>query len=253
MIIFMNNVGIIGGSGFYGIEGEYIGRVDTPWGQSGDVVLQQKKETSIYFLARHGKGHTVPPHLINYRANIYALKKLGVTHILATNAVGSCRESMKPGDFVIPDNILDFTSGRDQTFYEGAQAGDVPEEFKKVKHTDVTFPFHEETRDLLMKTLERRGIPYHNKGVLAAANGPRYETSAEVKMARQLGGDILGMTSAPEVFLARELGIKYATIAVVTNFGAGMQSNVSHDEVVEIFGQKIELVKKIIIDCAVSI
>ncbi len=249
----MSKVGIIGGSGFYGIEGEYLGRIDTPWGQSGDVVMQKRGKVEIYFLARHGKGHTVPPHLINYRANIYALKKLGVSHILATNAVGSCREEMKPGDFVIPDNLIDFTSGRAQTFYEGADAGDVPEEFQKVVHTDVTYPFDQSTRDLLMNTMTSFGISYHDHGVLAAANGPRYETAAEVQMLRMLGGDILGMTSAPEVFLARELGIKYATVAVVTNFGAGMQSNVSHEEVVEIFSEKIELVKQIIISCATSV
>lgn len=242
-------LGIIGGSGFYRIGDGEKKRLKTPFGISGSIVQLKdaKNESELFFLARHGQGHTVPPHLINYRANIYALKTLGVEAIFATNATGSCRDNLKPGSFVVPDQILDFTSGREHTFFLGSGAEDgVPTEFKKVQHTDVTNPFSQTVRVSIMSALKNLKIPYFDKATLSVFNGPRFETAAEVQMSKLLGGDLMGMTSAPEAFLARELGIDYATTAVVTNYGAGMQDKVTHEEVVEIFDEKFPMLKDII-------
>lgn len=242
----MENVGIIGGSGFYTIDAEKIGEVDTPFGKSGEIVLQKSDSKNIYFLARHGKEHSVPPHLINYRANVYALKSLEVTKIFATNAVGSTRDELTPGSFVIPDNIIDLTSGRQSTYFEGTYDKSIPKEFQKVVHVDVSEPFSNLIRQKFIAALEKMQYKYFPKGTIAVSNGPRYETPAEVNLVKILGGDILGMTSAPEVFLAKELAIDYATIAVVTNYGAGMQQTISHQEVVEMFNRKIQQIKDVV-------
>ena len=209
-------------------------------------MAQKNTNTTIYFLARHGEQHSVPPHLINYRANIYALHSLGVKSIFATNAVGSCRENLPPGSIVIPDQIMDFTSGRKATFYEGTHDTNVPQEFQQVVHTDVSQPFSEVLRAKYIAALQKLNYNYIERGTIAVNNGPRYETPAEVKMIKILGGDILGMTSAPEAFLAKELNIEYATIAIVTNYGAGMQQVVTHQEVVDMFNQKIQQIKEIV-------
>lgn len=249
----MRKIGIIGGSGFYSIASSPSKRVDTPFGQSGEIVELEEDGVKIFFLARHGKGHSVAPHLINYRANIFALKKLGVSHVIATNAVGSCNLNMEPGHFVLPDQIIDFTSERKHTFYEGADAKGVPDDFKKVEHVDVSEPFNQEVRSMLKIALGEFEQSFHEDGTIGVFNGPRYETPAEIKMAQSMEIDIVGMTSAPEAFLARELDLKYATIAVVTNFAAGMQEKVSHDEVVEMFNDKIEIVKNVTIEAAKQI
>ena len=237
---------VIGGSGFYSFMKGKQKTYETPFGISGAITAIDDPRGSYYFLVRHGARHTVPPHLVNYRANIYALSKLGVTHILATNAVGSCVPEMKPGDFVVPDQLLDFTWGRGSTFYEGTESAAA--EFAKVKHTDVTSPYEGDVRNALLTTLRKHDEPYHERGTYVCSNGPRFETAAEVSMFKQLGGHLLGMTSAPEAFLARELGIDYATLCLVTNFGAGMQDSITHEEVLELFQEKMPTLRSIISD-----
>ncbi len=240
-------IGIIGGSGFYSFgEGDRI-RQNTPFGVSGEIIsVDHETGDKIYFLARHGKGHTVPPHRINYRANIYALYILGVKNIIATNAVGTTRENIAPGTFAVPDQIIDFTSNRDHTFFLGDSDVTAPQEFKRVVHTDVSEPFSQPLRNHIIETLKNLGEKFVDHGTIAVSNGPRFETAAEVKMLRLLGADFLGMTSAPEAFLAKELGLEYATIGVVTNFGAGMQQHVTHEEVIEIFNQKMQVLQNIV-------
>lgn len=180
----------------------------------------------VAFLTRHGKNHSVPPHRINYQANIMALKKLGVKQIIATTAVGSLNSDMKPMDFVLPDQFLDFTKVRKNTFFEGDGTG--------VVHVDVTEPYCARTRVLIEAKAKELGLPLHNGGCYVCAEGPRFETPAEIRMYKMLGGDLVGMTSVPEVVLAREAGMCYATISMVTNFAAGIsKQNLSHQEVLE--------------------
>ncbi len=245
---------IIGGSGFYRFfEGE-TGKRTTPYGESSPVTEFQVNDETVFFLPRHGREHSVPPHLVNYRANVYALRDLDITHVVATNAVGSCRTEMKPGDIVVPDQLIDSTVGRVSTFFVGDSDEKIPAEFKTVQHTDVSYPYEGEVRQALLDALaEHDDIIYHSVGTYVCNNGPRFETAAEVKMARILGGHILGMTSAPEAFLARELGMDYATICLITNYGAGMQDSVSHEEVLELFNERIEVVRDIILDCTKSL
>jgi 5'-methylthioadenosine phosphorylase len=253
----MKKIGIIGGSGFYSMSQGKTEQIKTPFGLSGKIVELKTDSNIIYFLARHGSNHSLAPHLINYRANIYTLHKLGVTDIIATNAVGSCTEEIKPGYLVLIDQIVDFTSNRDHTFYSDnsliEKIEDLPEEFSGVKHTDVTNSFDQSLRIVLSELLSKSNVSFSLKGTIGVFNGPRYETAAEIKMCKILGIDVVGMTSAPEVFLANELGIRYAAIAVVTNYAAGLQEAVSHEEVVEMFNQKIEIVKNIVLEAAKKI
>jgi 5'-methylthioadenosine phosphorylase len=243
-------IAVIGGSGFYRFfEGE-ARQNNTPYGESSPITEFQVDGETVFFLPRHGKGHSVPPHLVNYRANIYALHELEVTHIVATNAVGSCRKKIEAGHIVVPDQLIDSTVGRASTFFVGDSDEDIPPEFKTVQHTDVSYPYAGEVRQTLIDALAaREDTTYHSTGTYVCNNGPRFETAAEVNMARLLGGHLLGMTSAPEAFLARELDMDYATICLVTNYGAGMQDSISHEEVLELFNERIEVVRDIILDC----
>jgi 5'-methylthioadenosine phosphorylase len=240
-------IAIIGGSGFYEFFSGDSETQNTPFGQSTPITTFQVGSKEVYFLARHGKEHSIPPHRINYRANIYAIRELNVTYVLATNAVGSCRMEIKPGNLVIPDQLIDFTNGRASSFYEGNLESGVLPEFKRVKHTDVSYPYQGVVRKIFLNVIsEMKDIEYHTSGTYICTNGPRFETAAEIQMAKQIGADIVGMTSAPECFLARELDMDYASLCLVTNYGAGMQKRISQEEVVEIFNQKMGIVKEII-------
>lgn len=197
--------------------------VETPYGEAL-VQLGEIDGQPAAFVPRHGTGHTVPPHRINYRANIWAIRNVGARRIVATAAVGSLNEAMIPGDLVLVDQFLDFTKQRAATFFDGGPEG--------VVHTDVTDPYCPDLRRRLEEAARRFGFPIHGTGVYVAAEGPRYETRAEIRAYRMLGGDVIGMTGVPEVVLARELGLCYASIAMVTNMGAGMAAEpVSHDAV----------------------
>ncbi|MCD6168908.1 MAG: S-methyl-5'-thioadenosine phosphorylase [Caldisericia bacterium] len=234
--------GVIGGSGFYdlpGVKEREKKEIITPFG-SVEVSIGEIGDREIVFVPRHGKTHTIPPHLIPYRANIWAMKEIGVERILATSASGSLNENMKPGDFVIIDQFLDFTHDRDFTFFDSVG---------KVVHTDMTDPYCPEMRDVIRKVMEKEGVRFHFAGTYVAMNGPRYESRAEIKMLKILGGDIVGMTGVPEVTLARELGLCYASIGIVTNFAAGITDEmITHEEVKRLMDEKSEILKKIIIE-----
>lgn len=221
-------IAIIGGSGVDVtalLAGIAESRVDTPFGNA-EVATGAFQGQEIGFLRRHGPGHSVPPHRINYRANIWALSELGVERILTTAAVGSLRDEMGPGHFVIVDQFLDFTKQRVSTFHEDGPEG--------VVHVDVTNPFCPELRELLVSHGTSLDVPVHDGGVYVCAEGPRYETAAEIRAFAVLGGDLVGMTVVPEVVLARELGLCYANIASVTNVAAGlMDEPLSHEEVLQ--------------------
>jgi 5'-methylthioadenosine phosphorylase len=256
-------LGIIGGSGLYQIDGIKILdeiAIETPFGEPSDkYIITEYEGRKVVFLPRHGKGHKYPPHLINFRANIWGFRKLGVDKILSISAVGGINPSLKPGDFVISDQFIDFTKSRVQTFYEGVysknddtEIKDEVSEFlknKRVVHIDVTDPFCPEMRDVLIKVCDKNNFPFHQKGVYAATEGPRLETSAEIKFLRLIGADIVGMTLAPEIVLARELKMHFASISVVTNLAAGISQNrLTSDEVVEMMKEKNEQIKTVILN-----
>jgi len=224
----MTDVAVIGGTGVYDpniLKGVKQETVTTSYGNV-QVNVGEYSGKQVAFLARHGQDHSIPPHLVNYRANIAALKKLNVRSIFATAAVGSLNFNMKPGHFVFVDQFLDFTKMRPHTFFGISKEG--------VIHLDMTEPYCPELRKILAQAAEKLGYEAHNEGTYVCTEGPRFETPAEIKMYRHLGGDLVGMTSVPEVTLAREAEICYATIAVVTNFAAGISSDrLSHSEVVE--------------------
>lgn len=222
----MFKVALIGGSGLYvpsmlkNVQEESL---STPYGQIKYSYGQIENE-NVIFIPRHGKGHSVPPHKVNYHANIWGLKKLGVKYIISSTAVGSFNSNMKVGDLVIPNQLLDFTKSRVVSFFNG--------ENNKVVHVDVTNPYCQEVSDILVKCAQEEQITCHSSGTYVCTEGPRFETAAEVKMYQKLNGDIVGMTGVPEVILAREAEMCYATFSLVTNLGAGISPHaLSHQEV----------------------
>lgn len=219
-------IGIIGGSGVYEItqKADSVENklVKTDYGDV-EVSILDICSKKVAFIPRHASGHSIPPHKINYRANIDALKNVGVTKIVATNSVGSMNEDMPPGSFVIPDDFLDFSQDRVKTFYEN-----------KVVHVDVTEPYCPSLRDVLAKSGE-----VLLGGTYVCTEGPRFETPAEIKMFKMLGGDLVGMTGLPEVVLAREREICYNSICIVSNYASGIsEDELTIDEVFEMVAKK---------------
>jgi 5'-methylthioadenosine phosphorylase len=199
--------------------------VKTPYGNV-DFVIGKLGNQEIVFMSRHGRDHAIPPHLVNYRANIWALRELGVRKVLATAAVGSLSSRFHLGDLVLLDQFLDFTKNRPQTFYEGGQQG--------VLHVDMTEPYCSAVRQVILDTAELLKLTVKNGACYVCTEGPRFETPAEIRMFQRLGADLVGMTSVPEVVLARELGMCYASIGMVTNEAAGIADHpLSHAEVME--------------------
>ena len=234
-------IAIIGGTGVYNpeiLDDIRPEQVSTPYGDIS-VNIGSYRGKEVAFMARHGQAHTVPPHRVNYRANIAGLKRLGVRSILATAAVGSLNRAMKPGGFVFVDQFLDFTKSRPQTFFDGDQNG--------VVHCDFTDPYCPELREILVRAAWELRQPAASGGTYACTEGPRFETAAEITMIRQLGGDLVGMTGVPEVVLAREAEMCYATIAMVTNFAAGISpARLTHEEVLQVMSLNAENLRRLI-------
>ncbi len=212
---------IIGGTGLTklaNLEMSHRKVIRTPYGEpSGALTFGKIGGCDVIFLARHGYGHTIPPHQVNYRANIWALHKQHVTHVVSVASVGGIRSDLTPGTLVIPDQIIDYTHGRKSTFF------DSPE--KPVTHIDFTWPYCEELRQRLIKAAEKAKQKAVAGGVYGATQGPRLESAAEISRLERDGADMVGMTAMPEAALARELGLCYATIAVVANYAAGKGSS----------------------------
>lgn len=210
-------IAVIGGSGLTSLANLEITHRQvcrTPYGEpSGPLTFGRIKDHEVIFLARHGYGHTIPPHEINYRANLWVLKDQNVQHVLAVASVGGIRPDLKPGDLLVPDQILDYTYGRKHTYFDG---GDKP-----VTHIDFTEPYCGQLRARLLTAAADAGITLHDGGTYACTQGPRLETAAEIRRLARDGGDIVGMTGMPEAALARELGLSYACLAVVANSAAG--------------------------------
>ena len=210
-------LGIIGGSGLTQLASVDVSHrevVRTPYGEpSGPLTFGRIGGHDVVFVARHGYGHTIPPHLVNYRANIHALETSGVTQIISVASVGGIRGDLGPGSLVVPHQIIDYTLGREMTFQSG---GDGP-----VIHVDFTEPYAATVRQLLLEVSRRIGEDVTDGAVYGATQGPRLETVAEIDRLQGDGADIVGMTGMPEAGLARELGLPYAALCVVSNWAAG--------------------------------
>lgn len=232
-------VAIIGGTGLTRLEGLRIIRhevVFTPYGEpSGPLTHGEMAGQQVVFLARHGYGHTIPPHLVNYRANLWALKEIGVRRVIAFASVGGIREDLTPSRLAIPDQIIDYTTARENTFFEQ----------DRVVHVDFTYPYDEELRELLVAAGEKAGVDPVSGGTYGASQGPRLESAAEIDRMERDGCDMVGMTGMPETALARELELSYATCAVVANRAAGRPMGPSDDIHAEIRMYLAEGVKKV--------
>ena len=222
---------IIGGSGMTQLSCLEISHrqiIRTPYGEpSGPLTFGKMKNEDIVFLARHGHGHTIPPHAVNYRANLWALHSLKPSHVIAVASVGGIRSDLAPGRLVIPDQIIDYTHGRKFTYFDNTE--------QHVTHIDFTLPYCQQTRALLLQAAKNANEAIIDGGVYAATQGPRLETAAEINRLERDGVDMVGMTGMPEAALARELGLNYATIAVVANYAAGRGANVTGIPLKEIY------------------
>ncbi len=239
---------IIGGSGLYTpgqdfILGDSVERA-TPYGEtSAEILIGEWQGHRIVFLSRHGAKHEIPPHRVNYRANIWGLKQQGVTRIVAVNAVGGISEAMSPRSLVLPDQIIDYTSAREHSFFNGGEEG--------VQHTDFSAPYSERMRALLRQVAARTGQTLIDGATYACTNGPRFETAAEIARLRNDGCDIVGMTAMPEAILAREIEIEYASIALVVNWAAGINEGlVGMPEILENLEQGMHLIRPLLLAAA---
>jgi len=239
----MVSIGIIGGTGVYDpsiLENVRQFETMTPYG----IVYYKVGDfdgKSIAFIPRHGSKHSIAPHLINYRANIWAMKQIGVRYILATAAVGSMHLPMGLGDFVLVDQFIDFTKNRITTFHEGGNRG--------VVHVDLTAPYCSMLREKLLLVAQGLSIAIHPQGTYVCTEGPRFETPAEIAMFSKLGGHLVGMTNVPEVVLAREAEMCYATIAMVTNYAAGISKDpLTYGEVLAVMKQNTENLKNLLMN-----
>lgn len=255
-------IGIFGGSGFYSLlEKTEIIKTETPYGNtSDDITIGRIGNKKVAFLPRHGKSHSIAPHKIPYRANIWAMKELGVKRIIGPCAAGSLMPEVKPGDFVICDQFIDRTSGRIDTFYDGP----------KVTHISSADPYCSQLRDFAHKACVKLNIPVHPDGTMVIIQGPRFSTRAESKWFSSIGCSVINMTGYPECILARELEICYVNISLITDYDAGMAGlpsidspaftggalhnfrsaqiikPVSTEEVIQVFKENNEKIKKVI-------
>jgi 5'-methylthioadenosine phosphorylase len=241
----MPKIGIIGGSGLYDMSGlEPAGeeKIETPYGSpSACYRLYKLGRTDIAFLPRHGAGHSIAPHKINYRANIRGFKELGVERIIAVNATGTMEPGLPPGRLVLLSQVIDFTQGmRAHTYYE---QGDVA-------HVDFTEPYCPELRGLLKEAFGRAGAPVADGATYVCVNGPRLESRAEIGFYKRSGGQLIGMTGMPEAALARELEVCYAGLAVATNYAAGIEegNKLTTTEVLEAMARSAEKIKAALVE-----
>lgn len=243
----MIRIGIIGGSGLENpeiLKSSEEKHVETPYGiPSSSLLCGSLNGTEIVVLSRHGRLHTIPPSKVNNRANIFALKEAGCTHIIASTACGSLREEICRGDLIIPDQFIDFTRHRNITFFEEFKPG-------KMNHTPMADPFNENLRSLIISTARVIGLKIHEKGTLLTIEGPRFSTRAESKMFREWGADIINMSIAPEVILANELGLPYAVIALSTDYDCWKEDEipVSWEDVISVFNRNVNNVLRLIIE-----
>ena len=236
-------IGIFGGSGFYSLLDDVREiKVDTPYGSPSDsLFLADVAGRRVAFLPRHGRRHTIPPHNINYRANVWAMRSLGVKAAISPCAAGSLQLAVKPGDFVVCDQFVDRTSGRADTFYDGPI----------VTHLSSADTYDPVLRDLAIATIRDHGIELHERGTVVVIQGPRFSTKAESKWFSDAGWEVINMTQYPEAWLCRELGIAVVNISLITDYDAGVHEGteaVNATDVLEVFTANAERIQKVVLD-----
>ena len=233
-------IGIFGGTGIYDsglLEDPKEISINTPYGKpSESITIGIFKERKIAFMPRHGKKHTIPPHMINYKANIFAFKELGVKRIIAPSAVGSLKEEIAPGHFALPSQFLDFTKSRDGSFSEDG----------RVIHISVAEPFCPELQQSILNVAQKNNLSIHKDCTYVCIEGPRFSTKAESKFFRTTGADIIGMTLVPECQLAREAQICYASVSTVTDYDVWAEKPVTAKEVLETLSKNVAATKELL-------
>ncbi|MDH3389225.1 MAG: S-methyl-5'-thioinosine phosphorylase [Gammaproteobacteria bacterium] len=242
---------IIGGSGLYSLGDDFelqeqLSR-ETPYGDTSADILQGRWHgIELAFLPRHGPGHKVPPHRINYRANLWALGHAGVTQIIAVNAVGGISADMAPLTLALPDQIIDYSSGRAQTYFDGDDS--------QVTHIDFSWPYSARLRAIILEAGLQQGLPLVDSGTYGNSNGPRLETAAEIVRMRRDGCTMVGMTGMPEAVLARELEIEYACLALAVNWAAGIEDRtISMQEIIANMEQGMLRTRALLLGAAMKI
>ena len=233
-------IGIFGGTGIYDsglLNDSKEITIETPYGKTSDsITIGEFNGRKLAFMPRHGKKHTIPPHLINFRANIWAFKELGVKRIIAPSAVGSLKEDFQPGHFALPSQFIDFTKSRKGTFSENG----------RVIHISVADPFCPELQNVVLDAVKDQEIEIHKDCTYVCIEGPRFSTKAESKFFRTTGADIIGMTLVPECQLAREAQICYVSISTITDYDVWAEKPVTAKEVMETLAKNVEMTKKIL-------
>jgi len=233
-------IGIFGGTGIYDsglLKDSKEITIDTPYGKTSDsITVGEFHGRNVAFMPRHGKKHTIPPHLINFRANIWAFKELGIKRIIAPSAVGSLKEEFEPGHFALPSQFIDFTKSRKGTFSEDG----------RVIHISVADPFCPELQNVILNVTKEQEIQIHDNCTYICIEGPRFSTKAESKFFRTTGADIIGMTLVPECQLAREAQICYVSISTVTDYDVWAEKPVTAKDVMETLAKNVEMTKKLL-------
>ncbi|XTZ18411.1 S-methyl-5'-thioadenosine phosphorylase [Micromonospora echinospora] len=239
-------IAVIGGSGLYALLDNAVEhRVETPYGPPSDAItVAEVAGRPVAFLPRHGRDHRHPPHLIPYRANLWALRSLGVRRVLAPCAVGGLRPELGPGTFVVPDQLIDRTSGRTQTYYD-----------RGAVHVSFADPYCPAGRRTLLDAAAGRGVAAVDGGTVVVVEGPRFSTRAESRWFTAIGGSVVNMTGYPEAVLARELALCYTSIALVTDLDAGVEGGhaVTHEEVFRVFGENTDRLRGILLDAVAAL
>lgn len=238
----MGKVAIIGGSGVYNLDVVTVIKehdIHTPFGKpSGNVVELEIEGETFYFVPRHGSGHFISPSEINYRANIYALKLLGVTNIISISAVGSLKDQHAPGDFVLVDQFIDWTKGlRKRTFFDEGIVG----------HVSCAYPVNSDLRNTIAKALDKTDVKYSNGGSYVCIEGPQFSSRAESEIYRTFKADVIGMTNVPEAYLAKEAGIAYATVAMVTDYDCWKDEHCTVEEIMKVVGENYKSAQDLIV------
>jgi 5'-methylthioadenosine phosphorylase len=236
-------IGVFGGSGFYSLlEDVQEVKVDTPYGPPSDaIMLATVKGRKVAFLPRHGRQHTLPPHKVPYRANVWAMKSLGVQAIISPCAAGSLQHPVAPGSFVVCDQFVDRTSGRADTFFDGPI----------VTHVSPAETYDPVLRQIAIETIKEHGIDCHEQGTVVVIQGPRFSTKAESKWFTDAGWEVINMTQYPEAYLCREMGMAVVNISLITDYDAGVVADaeaVTAHSVLEVFQTNSERIKKVVLD-----
>ena len=235
-------IGIFGGTGIYDSEILQNSKeitIETPYGKTSDAItVGELNGKKVAFMPRHGKKHSIPPHMINYCANIWAFKELGITRIISPSAVGSLKEEIKPGEFVLPTQFIDFTKSRRNSFSEDG----------RVIHISVADPFCPELQEIVSSVTNNQGISLHKDCTYTCIEGPRFSTKAESRFYKSTGADIIGMTLVPECQLAREAQICYVSIATVTDYDVWAEKPVTAKEVMDTLSKNVQSTKELLLN-----